>query len=98
VGLNLHFLALWHSSSGRSGSLSLLSLPSQWVVIIRVYEPNRIKHPVQSFLAPTPEGCEQGIIFGLGICPKQLVTDSFNTFQPVIIWFVKLLPKSEGIF
>jgi hypothetical protein len=77
---------------------SLLSFPSQWVVIIRVYEANCIKHPVQSFLPSTPESCGQGIIFGLGICPKQLVAGSFNTFQLVIIWFIKLFSKSEGIF
>jgi hypothetical protein len=66
-------------------------------VIIRVYKANRIKYHVQSFLAPTPEGCGQCIIFGLGICPKQLITGSFNTFQSIIIWLIKLLSKSEGI-
>jgi hypothetical protein len=53
VGQKFHFLALRHSSGGRSGSFSLFSLLSQWVAVIRVYEANCIKNPVQSFLTPT---------------------------------------------
>jgi hypothetical protein len=85
VGQNLYSLALRHSSGSRSGSFSLLSLPSQWLVIIRVYKANCIKHPVQSCLPLTPKSCGQGIIFGIGICPKQLVAGSFNAFQLVIV-------------
>jgi hypothetical protein len=45
-------------------------LPSQRVAIVRVYKANNIKYPVQSFLISTPESCGQGIVLGLGVCPK----------------------------
>jgi hypothetical protein len=56
VGQNLYSLALWYNSGGRSGNFPLFSLPSQGLAVIRIYEANCIKNPVQSFLAPTPEG------------------------------------------
>jgi hypothetical protein len=70
VGQNLHLFALRLSYSGRSGSLPLFSLPSQQEAIIGVYEANRIKDPVQSFLPSASEGCGQSIIFGLGVSSK----------------------------
>jgi hypothetical protein len=91
------FLPFGTAVAAEAAVFLFLSFP-QGVVIIRVYEANCIKYHVQSFLAPTPEGCGQGIIFGHRICPKQLVAGSFNAFQPVIVWFVKLLSESEGIF
>jgi hypothetical protein len=100
VGQNLHLIALRCRLSwdDRSSNLPLFILPSQWVAIIGVYEADHIKNSVQSFLPPTFEGCGQSVIFGLGVSSKQLIAGSFNTLQPIVVWLIKLLPKSEGIF
>jgi hypothetical protein len=100
---NLHLLALWLSCDGQSGNLSRNSnlsfypLPSQRVTIVRVYEANSIEYPVQPFLIPTPKGCGQGIVFRFGIRSKQFITCSFDALQPVVVWFIKLIPKPECI-
>jgi hypothetical protein len=91
------------SCDGRSGNLSrnnnlsFCPLPSQRVTIVRVYEANSIEYPVQPFLIPTPEGCGQGIVFRFGIRSKQFITCSFDALQPVVVWFIKLIPKPECI-
>jgi hypothetical protein len=100
VGQNLHLFALRHRLNwgDRSSNLPIFLLPSQRVAVIGVYEADRIKTPVQSFLPLTSEGCGQSIIFGLGVSSKQLIVGSFNTLQPIVVWLIKLLPKSKGIF
>jgi hypothetical protein len=100
VGQNLHLFALWHRLNwgDRSSNLPLFLLSSQWVAVIGVYEADRIKNSVQSFLPPTSEGCGQSIILGLGVSSKQLIASSFKTLQTIVVWLIKLLPKSEGIF
>jgi hypothetical protein len=78
VGKDLHLFALRHRLNwgGRSNSFPLFPLSPQWVAVIGVYEADGIKNSVQSFLSLTSEGCGQSIIFRLGICSKQFITES----------------------
>jgi hypothetical protein len=94
---NFDLLRSQHTSRCRGSGVPFPPLLPRGIAVVWVYEPDNIKHPVQSLLAASTEGSCHSFVFCLRIRSKYLITCCFYGIQPINIWLVKLIPEPKSV-